>query len=532
LSTRHPDGTAALDKALDVLDAVGRSAGGLGQADLAARLGLPRTTLYRLLGTLTARGLLRRDPMRRVYCLGSRCFEYARAAFAMPELVAAAAAELGALRDMTGETAYLAALDGREVVTLERCDGVHVQRSNRSVGQRNPLHCTSQGKAILGALPPTQRDALVRELNLVPITQRTITDRRRLQADLRATAARGWSIDDEEAVPGARCVGAAIVDAEGRVRGSISVAGPAYRLSLERLAAIGPELVEAARRIGAQLEAAQPRPSGGDARVVHGDGVLDGAFPTWSTRDGMLVWADTAAPVLHVAHAGGETARARIDAPASAVLPLPGGEVAARVGERWVRVMPDGGTAVVPGLPHVRATATTAAPDGSVWACVPDGDRWRVAALAGDGTPAAGWRLPEPAGALAWDAAGRRLVIAAPESGTVWTACRDAPALRRLATMPRGSGELGGIAIDARGGVWCALRGGWSVVRLDADGAVDRIVALPVPCPTDLGFGGEAGDILFVTTARDAVGREALDAAPLSGRLFAIDGVPGPRTVR
>ncbi len=52
------------------------------------------------------------------------------------------------------------------------------------------------------------------------------------------------------------------------------------------------------------------------------------------------------------------------------------------------------------------------------------------------------------------------------------------------------------------------------------------MIALPVPCPTDVGFGGDDGDTLFVTSARDAVTREALDAAPLSGRLFAVHDVP------
>jgi IclR family transcriptional regulator, acetate operon repressor len=62
---RVAEGTASLDKALDVLDAIGQSVAGLGQAELAGQLALPRTTLYRLLGTLVARGLLRRDPLRR-----------------------------------------------------------------------------------------------------------------------------------------------------------------------------------------------------------------------------------------------------------------------------------------------------------------------------------------------------------------------------------------------------------------------------------------------------------------------------------
>ena len=118
MSSSTAEGTASLDKALDVLDAIGASAQGLSQAQLADKLALPRTTLYRMLGTLVARGLIRRDPMRRVYCLGFRCFEYARQAFAMPDVVAAASPELRSLRDLTGETSYLAVLDGNEVLSL------------------------------------------------------------------------------------------------------------------------------------------------------------------------------------------------------------------------------------------------------------------------------------------------------------------------------------------------------------------------------------------------------------------------------
>ena len=90
------EGTAALEKAIDVLEAIGDSPQGLGHVELAARLGLPRTTVYRILATLVARGMVWRDPLRRVYCLGSRTIELARKAYSMPDLVAAAAAELRA----------------------------------------------------------------------------------------------------------------------------------------------------------------------------------------------------------------------------------------------------------------------------------------------------------------------------------------------------------------------------------------------------------------------------------------------------
>lgn len=523
---RGGDGTAALDKALDVLDAVGSAPAGLSQPELAARLGLPRTTLYRLLGTLVARGLLRRDPSRRVYALGARCFEYARTAYAMPDLVAAAGAELRALRDMTGETTYLATLDGHEVVSLERCDGAHSQRSHTAPGQRKPLHCTSQGKAILSAMPAEQRDAIVRELHLAPVTPRSITDRRRLAAELRLTATRGWSIDDEEIVPGVRCCGAPIVDAEGQVRGSISVAGPAFRLTMERLALIGPEVAEAARRIGAQLSASQPlRVASSEVEVLPGDWAFNGADPLWCEADGLLYWVDTLAPTVHaLGRDGHDRVLVALDAPIEAVLAQPRG-VAVQVSGSWHRVAADGSVLPWPEMPPRRVSAVTRAPDGAPWACIADGERWRVCEIGPEGGARGGWRLAEPATALAWDATGDTLAIAAADSGTLYAAQQGSTALRRLATVPKGSGRLAGLASDPAGGWWSALRGGWSVARFEPDGSLGRVIALPVPSPSGVAFGGGGSGVreaLYITSAREAVTRESLDGAPLSGRLFVV----------
>jgi len=533
MTPKTNEGTASLDKALDVLDAVGTAAAGLSQAELGQRLGLPRTTLYRLLGTLVARGLLRRDPLRRVYCLGSRCFEYARAAYAMPDLVAAASAELRGLRDMTGETTYLAALDGLEVISLDRCDGAHAQRSHSAVGQRKPLHCTSQGKAILAFLPAERRDALVRDITLSAVTPRSITDRRRLVAELKLTAQRGWSIDDEEMVVGVRCCGAPIADAQGEVRGAVSVAGPAFRLTMERLELLGPELADAARRIGAQLSSARPSRHEGEARVVPGEWAFEGAFPCWVPAPqggGRLWWADRLAPALHAARDGTDTTVTGFEHPIQALVPDAEG-VRVLAGDTWLAVTHEGqprdAGAASAALPRFGVLAACGGPGGVPWICQADGERWRVAqpgAAASALSASAGWRLHEPATALAWHEAQHTLYIAAAGSGTIYSAHEGQPNLRRLATVPKGSGRLGGIAVDADGGLWAALRGGWSVARFEPDGSMDRMVALPVPAPTGVAFGGPDGRTLFVTTAREALDRESLEAAPLSGRLFVIDG--------
>ena len=519
---RTADGTAALEKALDVLDAVGSAPDGLSQADLSGRLELPRTTLYRLLGTLVARGLLRRDPTRRVYCMGMRCFDYARKAYAMPDLLAAAGIELRALRDMTGETTYLAVLDGLEVMALERCEGAHQVRSNSEPGVRKPLHCTSQGKAILSALPAEKRDAIVKDLVLTQVTPRSITDRRRLQAELRLTASRGWSIDDEEVVPGVRCCAAPIIDSQGQVRGAISVAGPTFRLTLERLELLGPEVVEAARRIGAQLSATRSVVVDGQVGVIEGDWAFQGAYPVWSTAAAGLLWADVLGPSVQLARAGQDKPLALCEAPIQALLAHRDGAVVC-IGGRWQVLHVDSGRLTpLPEITPRRVTAATVDPTGRLWACVAEGERWRICPVDGEDPPRGGWRLNEPATALAWDAAGLHLSMAAAGSGSLYQATDGQPNLRRLATVPKGSGQLAGLALDQAGGIWCAMRGGWSVVRFEPDGSVDQVVALPVPAPSDLAFGGADGHTLFITSAREAVNREALDAAPLSGRLMTL----------
>ena len=105
------------------------SASGISQAQLGEQVPLPRTTLYRIIATLIDRGMIRRDPTRKVYRLGFKYLEMVRNAYLEPDLVSSASEELRALRDLTGETSYLAVLDGNQVLSLERCDGAHTQRS-------------------------------------------------------------------------------------------------------------------------------------------------------------------------------------------------------------------------------------------------------------------------------------------------------------------------------------------------------------------------------------------------------------------
>ena len=523
MSANFGNGTGALEKAIDLLQAISAAPEGASQAELASLLNLPRTTVYRLLATLVARGMVRRDPLRKVYCLGLRSFEMARQAYSMPDLVAAASVEIRALRDLTGETTYLAARDGLEVLSLDRADGAHSHRSEAVLGKHKPLHCTSQGKAILSALDDATRDGLIKDISLRPKTPLTITDRRRLQAEIRITAARGYAIDDEEMELGIRCVGAPITDSQGKVRGALSVAGPAYRLTRERLDLLGPEVADAAKRVGAQLVVDMPAPAVPDEAVpVPGPWAFHGAFPIWSQDQDCLYWADTLAPAVRVLKDGIDRELARVEGPIHGT---------ALAGDRLF-IAHDGGCLLLDAggqaqaidldLPG-RIQALCAEPTGRLWMVLEAEDGSFTAGPADmEGRYEALWNLDEASGSLRWDARENLLYMTAPESGSIFILNPANQSIRRFVSMPRGSGQPAGLMLDGRGGLWVALRDGWSVIRFSLDGNVDRVIGMPVPCPTDLALGGTELTTLYVTSARQFVSLDALASAPLSGRLFTV----------
>jgi DNA-binding IclR family transcriptional regulator/sugar lactone lactonase YvrE len=513
------EGTGSLEKALDVLDLVGNAPAGLSQNDISEQLALPRTTVYRLLATLVTRGLLRRDPVRKMYCLGFRCFEMARQAHAMPDLVAASATELRALRDLTGETSYLATLEGVEVISIERYDGAHSLRSSASLGQRKPLYCTSQGKAILSAMPPDERDALVRDITLKPLTPYTHTDRRRLQADLKIIAARGWSMDDEEIVVGVRCVGAPVIDPEGTVRGAISVAGPAWRITRERAELLGPEVAEAARRIGAQLGKPSSMVSDPETTAIEGPWAFQGGLPRWCPSSKRLYWVDMLAPALRYFDGTQDKLLLNVEAPIIG-LGFRDGDLVLAHEAGVLRVTPEGLSAPISTWPNEQLQAICNAPDGKLWAAMASS---KGGSVVGEIKPGGlfdpYWNIDEPLQALCWAPSGAFLCATAPDSGNLLMLAVGSPNVRRLASLPKGSGRVSGLAVDEQGGAWTALRDGWSVVRVAPDGNLDRVVGLPVPCPTDVAL---VEGRLYITTARQPVPLDSLEKAPLSGRLLSV----------
>ena len=136
-----------------------------------------------------------------------------------------------------------------------------IRRSAPSSGRARAARSTPRASARRSSRisAPIASTAIVARTGLEAFTDKTLvaTPRAR-RADLAEIRARGWSVDDEERHPGMRCVAAAIFNEFGEPVGGISISGPTVRVTPERLAAIGPEVRDAAAAITKMIGGVSP----------------------------------------------------------------------------------------------------------------------------------------------------------------------------------------------------------------------------------------------------------------------------------
>lgn len=512
-------GAALIDKAFQVIDIVGASPGHVSVQKLAQETGWARPTLYRILSAITASGFLRLDPVAQGYTLGYRFLELAQNVWSGPDLAAVASVELRRLRDITGETAYLAVPHNGAMVALGKFEGTHSVRSAAKLGIRKPMHCTSQGKAVLAFLPRDEADKLLNHEELTRFTPYTIIDPAQLRAHLSIVRQRGYAVEDEEIIVGNRCVGAPILDNFGKPIAAISVAGPTWRLTSERVEQLGPEVLIVARNIGAQLRSSPPA-SGTDAQrsivqLSTGKPAFYAADPMWDNKRQTLTWTDRLGPaIFEMSGTTSKSVRLPHDAPIRAAGLSAQDLLIWQTDKRSAWFKGEIRSAKV----HNDAESCATHPDGKLWTSRMEGEGSRIAPVDADGN--AGWLTAGHITSLAWSPDGTRLYAADAEKGTIYYWEPGSKSARIFSRLPRVSGEPRGIAIDGRGRVWAALYDGWSVAHLSEDGEIETVCALPVPRPTGLAFGGEGMRELFITSARVGLSREVLENAPLSGHVL------------
>src|SRR5262245_14360552 len=216
-------------RTLDIFEAFAMAQTPLSVAQLARAVNAPPSSCFNLIRALQARGYLYSvQPKRQLYPT-RRLFEVARAIVAGEPWMARIEPVLTRLRDQTHETVILGKRQGDRIVYLQVIEGPQSIRYSSQAGALKPLHSSSIGKALLGALEPKELAELLQQLPLPRVTEATITDRSALLADLEHGRKRGYFVTTGENVADVTAV-AATVRLGGEVYG-IAIAGPMHRMT-------------------------------------------------------------------------------------------------------------------------------------------------------------------------------------------------------------------------------------------------------------------------------------------------------------
>ena len=164
----------SVDRAITVLEILARR-GETGVTEIAVELGVHKSTAFRLVSVLESRGLVEQHADRGKYRLGLGLVRLAGATTARLDLTQQGRPVCEALARQVGETINIAILSGHDALYMDQVAGTSALQMHNWVGQRIPLHCTSNGKALIAFLSEArQRDLLVEPL--VRFTDTTITD--------------------------------------------------------------------------------------------------------------------------------------------------------------------------------------------------------------------------------------------------------------------------------------------------------------------------------------------------------------------
>lgn len=251
---------SAIEKALQVLNAICDQPQPIGLPDIAARIKLPRQTVHRVLRQLEDAGLVIRDVVRDRFSVGPQLGKLALSALYSDNQSAPMRTILHELVGAVQETCNIGVLRGFEFVYLARVECDWPLRSHLHAGTAVPAHCSSGGKAILAFMPDAQQSRLLRWGKLKPMTEKSITDPSQLGAVLAEVRENGYALSVEEMQLGLIGVGVPICDTAGRALAALVMHGPLARIAPERAVAEVPRLQGAARRL-AQLWAIDNGPA-------------------------------------------------------------------------------------------------------------------------------------------------------------------------------------------------------------------------------------------------------------------------------
>jgi len=243
----------SIDRALNLLELLARDGESIGVTELAKRLDLDKSMIYRLLSTLVLRGYVEQDEESRKYKLGLKVVELAGMKLSTVEMFSVARPLLKELVKRTGETVHMAMMVQFDIICLDKEEGPAILNIKGGIGDKYPPHASAIGKAILAYLPDDQLKLIFKKHGMVKYTPKTITSLDTLKRHLKSVRDKGYAVNDEETYLGVRSIAAPVRDRKGDVVASLGISGTAQRISHENIKTLAKAVIDVADRVSAEM---------------------------------------------------------------------------------------------------------------------------------------------------------------------------------------------------------------------------------------------------------------------------------------
>ena len=217
-------GVQAADTALSILETVAFSQEPLGVTQIASALGTAKGATFRYLQTLLDRGYLVQDPVTSRFRLGLKAFSLGRNAPAEWDLAALLAIPMRQARDATGLSVVLSTPALQGACVLATVPGTKVIEIGVRVGSTLAMHASAQGKVFLAFERRSRLDQIA-EIELTRFTERTITSKAELCAEIKVVGEQGYATAPEEVLPGINTVAVPVLNKSGSAIAALALVG-------------------------------------------------------------------------------------------------------------------------------------------------------------------------------------------------------------------------------------------------------------------------------------------------------------------
>ncbi len=239
----------AIVRAIEVLEYLRQCGGTAGVSAISKGTGLAKSTAFRILETLCAKGYLRKEVSSEQYTFGYKLIELSFSAAGQWELINIARPYLEQIKEELKETAALAVKIGNQYMFVAQAMCSHEYRVNPVLGEKYYLHWAGTGKVILAFSGLDDQQSIIEILKSTKITERTIDDPEALQKELYSIREKGFAYSFSERIEGGASISAPLRDSHGVTRAAISLIGPEIRLRKLDIDETGKKLVVIARHL-------------------------------------------------------------------------------------------------------------------------------------------------------------------------------------------------------------------------------------------------------------------------------------------